>query len=84
MRWIKSLLPALLKHWKTASPYQHNGMNRHFPDIRFISWRCQLTDHQDTNRLIRAWQKPGLVVISEISVTAAAKHADIIILHYLF
>lgn len=49
--------------------YQHNGMDRHFPDIRFIWWAggANFTHHQDTNRLIRAWQKPELVVISNAS-----------------
>ncbi|HFN7035810.1 TPA: biotin sulfoxide reductase [Escherichia coli] len=61
--------------------YQHNGMNRRFPDIRFIWWAggANFTHHQDTNRLIRAWQKPELVVISECFWTAAAKHADIVL-----
>ncbi|WP_409429815.1 molybdopterin guanine dinucleotide-containing S/N-oxide reductase [Kosakonia sp.] len=61
--------------------YQHNGMNRHFPDIRFVWWAggANFTHHQDTNRLIRAWQKPELVVISECFWTAAAKHADIVL-----
>ncbi|EJS8749300.1 biotin sulfoxide reductase [Escherichia coli] len=61
--------------------YQHNGMDRHFPDIRFIWWAggANFTHHQDTNRLIRAWQKPELVVISECFWTAAAKHADIVL-----
>ncbi|EGD8421985.1 trimethylamine-N-oxide reductase TorA, partial [Shigella boydii] len=61
--------------------YQHNGMNRLFPDIRFIWWAggANFTHHQDTNRLIRAWQKPELVVISECFWTAAAKHADIVL-----
>ncbi|EFM2061954.1 biotin sulfoxide reductase [Escherichia coli] len=61
--------------------YQHNGMNRHFPDIRFIWWAggANFTHHQDTNRLIRAWQKPELVIISECFWTAAAKHADIVL-----
>lgn len=38
--------------------YQHNGMDRHFPDIRFIWWAggANFTHHQDTNRLIRARQ----------------------------
>ncbi len=64
-----------------GAPYQHNGMNRHFPDIRFIWWAggANFTHHQDTNRLIRAWQKPELVVISECFWTAAAKHADIVL-----
>ncbi|WP_106403326.1 molybdopterin guanine dinucleotide-containing S/N-oxide reductase [Phytobacter massiliensis] len=61
--------------------YQHNGMDRHFPDIRFIWWAggANFTHHQDTNRLIRAWQKPELIVISECFWTAAAKHADIVL-----
>ena len=56
-------------------------MDRHFPDIRFIWWAggANFTHHQDTNRLIRAWQKPELVVISECFWTAAAKHADIVL-----
>jgi len=64
-----------------GAPYQHNGMDRHFPDIRFIWWAggANFTHHQDTNRLIRAWQKPELVVVSECFWTAAAKHADIVL-----
>ncbi|MDI5823312.1 molybdopterin-dependent oxidoreductase, partial [Salmonella enterica subsp. enterica serovar Kentucky] len=33
--------------------YQHNGMDRRFPDIRFIWWAggANFTHHQDTNRL---------------------------------
>lgn len=61
--------------------YQHNGLDRHFPDIRFVWWAggANFTHHQDTNRLIRAWQKPELVVISECFWTASAKHADIVL-----
>ncbi|MCL7705220.1 molybdopterin-dependent oxidoreductase, partial [Enterobacter kobei] len=61
--------------------YQHNGLDRHFPDIKFIWWAggANFTHHQDTNRLIRAWQKPELVVISECFWTASAKHADIVL-----
>ncbi|XTZ38577.1 molybdopterin guanine dinucleotide-containing S/N-oxide reductase [Salmonella enterica] len=64
-----------------GAAYQHNGMDRHFPDIRFVWWAggANFTHHQDTNRLIRAWQKPELVVISECFWTAAAKHADIVL-----
>lgn len=61
--------------------YQHNGMERTFPDIRMLWWAGggNFTHHQDTNRLIKAWQKPELVVISECFWTAAAKHADIVL-----
>ncbi|WP_400222543.1 trimethylamine-N-oxide reductase 2 [Escherichia coli] len=37
------------------------------------------THHQDTNRLIKAWQKPEMIVVSECYWTAAAKHADIVL-----
>lgn len=61
--------------------YQHNGRTHHFPDIRFIWWAggANFTHHQDTNRLIRAWQKPEFIVISECFWTAAARHADIVL-----
>ncbi|KHT57936.1 trimethylamine N-oxide reductase I catalytic subunit [Photobacterium gaetbulicola] len=61
--------------------YHHNGHNLTFPDIKMIWWAggAPFTHHQDTNRLIKAWQKPELIVISEIYWTAAAKHADIVL-----
>lgn len=61
--------------------YQHNGQTRQFPEIKMIWWAGggNFTHHQDTNRLIRAWQKPELVVISECFWTAAARHADIVL-----
>ncbi|WP_058913400.1 trimethylamine-N-oxide reductase 2 [Entomohabitans teleogrylli] len=61
--------------------YQHNGKEQTFPDIKMIWWAggANFTHHQDTNRLIKAWQKPELVVISECYWTAAAKHADIVL-----
>ncbi len=64
-----------------GADYQHNGETRRFPDIRMIWWAGggNFTHHQDTNRLIAAWQKPELVVISECYWTAAAKHADIVL-----
>ncbi|EMH4164796.1 molybdopterin guanine dinucleotide-containing S/N-oxide reductase [Pluralibacter gergoviae] len=68
---------------RPGAPYQHNGMDRHFPHIRFIWWAggANFTHHQDTNRLIRAWQNPDLelVVISECFWTTAARHADIVL-----
>ncbi|ELY4157716.1 molybdopterin guanine dinucleotide-containing S/N-oxide reductase [Cronobacter turicensis] len=61
--------------------YPHNGQQRIFPDIRFIWWAggANFTHHQETHRLIKAWQKPELVVISECFWTAAARHADIVL-----
>ncbi|MFC1233950.1 molybdopterin guanine dinucleotide-containing S/N-oxide reductase [Vibrio sp. F74] len=61
--------------------YQHNGQELTFPEVKMIWWAGggNFTHHQDTNRLIKAWQKPELVVISEIYWTAAAKHADVVL-----
>ncbi len=52
---VARIVEALENH---GGAYQHNGMNRHFPDIRFIWWAggANFTHHQDTNRLIRARQ----------------------------
>lgn len=60
---------------------QHNGHEITYPDIKMIWWAggANFTHHQDTNRLIKAWQKPEMIVISECYWTAAAKHADIVL-----
>lgn len=60
--------------------YQHNGQTRTFPHIRML-WTAggaNFTQHQDTNRLVKAWNKLDVVIINEIYWTAAAKHADIV------
>jgi trimethylamine-N-oxide reductase (cytochrome c) len=61
--------------------FQHNGHELTYPDIKMIWWAGggNFTHHQDTNRLIKAWQRPELIVISEPYWTAAAKHADIVL-----
>lgn len=61
--------------------YMHNGHELKFPNIKMIWWAggANFTHHQDTNRLIKAWQKPELIVISEPYWTAAAKHADVVL-----
>ena len=61
--------------------YQHNGHELTFPKVKMIWWAGggNFTHHQDTNRLIKAWQKLDLVVISEPYWTAAAKHVDIVL-----
>lgn len=66
---------------KPGQSYHHNGHELTFPNIKMIWWAggANFTHHQDTNRLIKAWQKPELIVISEPYWTAAAKHADIVL-----
>lgn len=67
--------------WKIGSKYQHNGKEQTYPNIKMIWWAGggNFTHHQDTNRLIKAWQKPEMIVVSECYWTAAAKHADIVL-----
>lgn len=60
--------------------YQHNGQTLTFPHLRML-WTAggaNYTQQQDTNRLVKSWNKLDLVVINEIYWTAAAKHADIV------
>lgn len=66
---------------KPDSKYQHNGHELTYPNIKMIWWAggANFTHHQDTNRLIKAWQKPEMIVVSECYWTAAAKHADIVL-----
>ncbi|VEC23461.1 biotin sulfoxide reductase [Klebsiella pneumoniae] len=81
-RWRRSRSHEIVEALENpGAEYQHNGMARRFPDIRFIWWAggANFTHHQDTNRLIQAWQKPELIVISECFWTAAARHADIVL-----
>ena len=60
---------------------QHNSHELTYPDIKMIWWAGggNFTHHQDTNRLIKAWQRPEVIVISKPYWTAAAKHADIVL-----
>ncbi len=66
---------------KPGKKYQHNGHELTLPNIKMIWWAGggNFTHHGNTNRLIDAWQKPELIVISEPYWTAAAKHADIVL-----
>ncbi|MCL6414716.1 molybdopterin guanine dinucleotide-containing S/N-oxide reductase [Aestuariirhabdus sp. Z084] len=61
--------------------YMHNGKELTFPNLKMAWWAggANFTHHQDTNRLIKAWQKLELSVVSEIYWTAAAKYADIVL-----
>ncbi|SPW54883.1 trimethylamine-N-oxide reductase 2 [Escherichia coli] len=68
--------------WKIlAANISINGKEQTYPNIKMIWWAGggNFTHHQDTNRLIKAWQKPEMIVVSECYWTAAAKHADIVL-----
>ncbi len=58
-----------------------NGSKVTYPDIKLIYWvgGNPFCHHQDTNQLIKAWQKPETVIVHEIGWTPTAKFADIVL-----
>ena len=64
-----------------GEPYQFDGMDRTYPDIKVVYWSGgnPFHHHQDLNRLIRAWQQPDTVIVNEPWWTATARHADIVL-----
>ncbi len=64
-----------------GAPFDYNGEQRHYPDIRLVYWAGGniFHHHQDLNRLLEAWQKPQTIVVHEQYWTAQAKYADIVL-----
>ena len=60
---------------------RYNGQTLDLPDIKLVYWAGgnPFHHHQDTNRLLRAWQKPETIIVNEIWWTATARHADIVL-----
>ncbi|MBB4302804.1 biotin/methionine sulfoxide reductase [Rhodobium orientis] len=63
-----------------GEPYAFNGMDRRYPDLRLVYWAGgnPFHHHQDLNRLRRAWQKPGAVIVNDSWWNPLARHADIV------
>ncbi|MEM7269169.1 MAG: molybdopterin-dependent oxidoreductase, partial [Pseudomonadota bacterium] len=64
-----------------GAPYDYNGERRTFPNARLVWWAGgnPFHHHQDLNRLHEAMQRPETVIVNEISWTACARHADIVL-----
>ncbi|MBU2999637.1 molybdopterin-dependent oxidoreductase [Roseovarius nubinhibens] len=63
-----------------GAPYQFNGEDRTYPDIKLVYW-CggnPFHHHQDLNRLDRAWAAPETIIVHEPWWTPTAKRADIV------
>jgi biotin/methionine sulfoxide reductase len=81
---LRSFIPVarisdLLLH--PGKPFQYNGQDLTYPHIDLVYW-CggnPFHHHQDLNRLIRAWRKPGTVVVHDPWWTSTARHADIVL-----
>ena len=69
---------ALLNPGKTIN---FKGRKITYPDIRLVFWSGgnPFTHQQDTNKLVRAWQRPETVIVNEIFWTPTAKFADIVL-----
>ena len=61
--------------------YTYNGETKQYPDIRMVWWAGgnPFHHHQDLNRLRDAFQQPETIIVNEISWTATARHADIVL-----
>lgn len=58
-----------------------NGSKVTYPDINLIYWvgGNPFVHHQDTNTLVKAWQKPETVIVHDAFWTPTAKFADIVL-----
>ena len=64
-----------------GSSFQYEGETRRFPDTRMVWWAGgnPFHHHQDLNRLRDAFQRPETIIVNELSWTATARHADIVL-----
>ncbi|MGO8958746.1 MAG: molybdopterin-dependent oxidoreductase [Streptosporangiaceae bacterium] len=64
-----------------GGPYDFDGEQRVYPDIRLVYWAGgnPFHHHQDLNRLIAAWRRPETIIVHEPWWTATARHADIVL-----
>jgi len=81
---VREMLPVAMISEMLLNPgsaYSYKGQERHFPDARMVWWAGgnPFHHHQDLNRLRDAFSRPETVVINEISWTATARHADIVL-----
>ncbi len=75
---VSAISDALLN---PGQPFQFNGGDFNYPDIRAIWWAGgnPYHHHQDINRLLTAWQKAETVIVNEPWWTPVARQADIVL-----
>ena len=81
---VREMLPVAMISEMLLNPggaYSYKGQEWQFPDARMVWWAGgnPFHHHQDLNRLRDAFSRPETVVINEISWTATARHADIVL-----
>ena len=74
-----AMISEMLLH--PGEDYTYDGAKMQFPDARMVWWAGgnPFHHHQDLARLHTAFQTPETVIVNEISWTAAARHADIVL-----
>ncbi|QHA88787.1 trimethylamine-N-oxide reductase TorA [Serratia rhizosphaerae] len=60
---------------------QFNGADVTYPEVKmvYVAGGNTFHQHQDTNNLVKAWQRPDTIVVNEPYWTATAKYADIVL-----
>ena len=66
---------------KGGQPYQFDGEDGTYPDIKMVHWigGNVFHHHQDLNDLVEAWRLPETIVVHEPFWTPMAKRADIVL-----
>lgn len=64
-----------------GAAFDYKGQRYQYPDVRLVYWAGgnPFHHHQDLNKLVKAFRQPETVVVHEISWTATARHADIVL-----
>ncbi|WP_314721143.1 trimethylamine-N-oxide reductase TorA [Haemophilus pittmaniae] len=59
----------------------YNGSQITYPDIKAVYWAGgnPFVHHQDTNTLVKAFQRPDVVIVNEVNWTPTARMADIVL-----
>jgi trimethylamine-N-oxide reductase (cytochrome c) len=75
---VGRIADCLLNPGKTID---HNGGKVTFPEVKmvYVAGGNPFHQQQDTNNLVKAWQRPETIVVNEPYWTASAKHADIVL-----
>ncbi|OOF51844.1 trimethylamine N-oxide reductase I catalytic subunit [Rodentibacter genomosp. 1] len=75
---VARIADALLNPGKTID---YNGTKITYPEIKVVYWAGgnPFTQHQNTNLLVKAFQKPETVIVNEVNWTPTARMADIVL-----
>ncbi|WP_233117682.1 trimethylamine-N-oxide reductase TorA [Aggregatibacter actinomycetemcomitans] len=75
---LARIADVLLNPGKTI---HYNGTEITYPDIKAVYWAGgnPFVHHQDTNTLVKAFQRPDVVIVNEVNWTPTARMADIVL-----